>query len=203
MISATYSTIDIFVRQIEHRYFQQIGAALLTFLSTLFVAAPSNSAAAALVEVVLADRLDEPRGFCIDIVGSQQRAVPAQGLQAHSCYSYQGRIAVDQAFDADRMAAGQFQLPAFAVCLALPELRAEQRLLLQECDVSTSQRFDFAPDGLIVPRGAPELCLTVADSPSRRGGGGSPPHLIRKLSVEPCSPVRKAFQTWRTRSRFD
>ena len=45
------------------------------------------------VEVTLVDRLDEARGFCFDTLGFQDRARPEEGLQTHSCYSYQGQLA--------------------------------------------------------------------------------------------------------------
>ena len=51
------------------------------------------------VEIYLIDPLDEDRGYCIDIKGHKSKAKIQRGLQAHTCYSYQGKIAVDQAFD--------------------------------------------------------------------------------------------------------
>jgi hypothetical protein len=61
-----------------------------------------------------------PRGFCLDVVGWKQRADPGRGLHAHSCYSYQGQIAVDQGFDAALVRAGTFRLTGFEVCMTLP-----------------------------------------------------------------------------------
>ena len=69
------------------------------------------------VEVLLVDRLDDQRGFCLDIRGYKQRAKPDRGLQAHSCYSYQGQIGVDQGFDSDAIKAGRFHMPGFDVCM--------------------------------------------------------------------------------------
>src|SRR4029434_9424939 len=48
---------------------------------------PASSYAGGLVEVVLADKLDDSRGFCLDVVGSKQQAKAERGLQAHTCYS--------------------------------------------------------------------------------------------------------------------
>ena len=76
------------------------------------------------VEVVLVDRLDDPRGFCLDIRGYKQRAKVDSGLQAHSCYSYQGQLAVDQGFDSDAIKAGRFHMPGFDVCR--PRVRPRQ-----------------------------------------------------------------------------
>ena len=81
------------------------------------------SHAEALVEVVIADHLDDSRGFCIYIVGYKQRAKPhrgLRGLQAHSCYSYQGKIAVDQGFDAALISKGKFRMNGFDLWMTAP-----------------------------------------------------------------------------------
>ena len=51
------------------------------------------------VEIYLLETLDESRGFCLDIKGYKSNANIDNGLQAHTCYSYQGMVAVDQGFD--------------------------------------------------------------------------------------------------------
>ena len=71
------------------------------------------------VEVTLIDKLDEARGFCFDTLGFQTRARPEEGLQTHSCYSYQGQLAVDQAFDADQIPDGVFRIIDFDLCMTL------------------------------------------------------------------------------------
>ena len=48
------------------------------------------------VEIYLLNQLDDPRGFCIDIKGHKSKAQINKGLQAHTCYSYQGKISPDQ-----------------------------------------------------------------------------------------------------------
>ena len=66
----------------------------LIVLSLLLLSGP---VAAELVEIHLIDLLDEDRGYCLDIKGFKSKAKIDRGLQAHTCYSYQGNIAVDQA----------------------------------------------------------------------------------------------------------
>ena len=56
--------------------------------------------AAMIVEIYSLDQMDDQRGYCIDIKGHKSKAKIVSGLQAHTCYSYQGSIAVDQGFDA-------------------------------------------------------------------------------------------------------
>jgi len=155
--------------------------------------------AAAIVEITLADKLDEPRGFCLDIVGSQRRAVPARGLQAHTCYSYQGQIAVDQGFSAEELPNGIFHMPGFDVCMTLPDARPGSTLALKACDGGPLQQFTFKDNGTIVFNADRSLCLTVRDGASSPGGGGKPIHLLRRLSVERCNQDLDKFQKWRIR----
>jgi len=180
---------------------QAIVGMLSVLVSTIYLSAHGQGSA--LVEVVLAARLDEPRRYCLDVVGHQNKATPTRGLQAHSCYSYQGRLGVDQAFDADRIPAGEFHLPWFKVCLGLRSPQEGALLTLTACDGSSAQRFDVSPNGQIMPRGAPGLCLTVADGPATAGGGGQPVHLFRRLTLESCTESRTAHQRWRLRAQAD
>ena len=89
-----------------------------TLLKEILLILLSQTAwAANLAEIQLVDRLDDQRGYCIDIRGHKERAKVLRGIQAHTCYSYQGQIGVDQAFDTSLIAIGKFYLPAFDVCM--------------------------------------------------------------------------------------
>jgi len=65
------------------------------------------------VEIYLLNQLDDPRGFCIDIRGHKLKAKIDKGLQAHTCYSYQGEISPDQGFNPLKLTKNQFILPFF------------------------------------------------------------------------------------------
>ena len=174
-------------------------------LLAVLVGAPLAGSAHAgeTVEVLLVERLDDRRGFCLDIRGYKQRAKVDSGLQAHSCYSYQGQIAVDQGFGSDAIKAGRFQMPGFEVCMTAGAAQAGARLGLGKCDGSPAQGFSMTAKGEIVSKGAPKLCVTVAGGESRQGGGGQPVHLIRRLTLEPCDEGRAKYQQWRVRSKAD
>ncbi len=159
--------------------------------------------AGAVVEVVLVDRLDDPRGYCLDILGYKQRARLERGLQGHSCYSYQGEVGVDQGFDREAVEAGRFRMPGFDVCMAADAAQPGARLGLAKCDDSPQQDFSLTARGEIVPRGAPSLCVTVAGGEGVPGGGGRPVHLKRRLTLEPCDEGRSRHQRWRLRSEAD
>lgn len=148
-------------------------------------------------EIRLIADLDEPRGYCLDIVGHQARAQPEKGVHAHTCYSYQGYLATDQAFDVSALAQGMLRLPDWNACLTIRGGEESRRPTLASCDGNPAQRFDVTPDGKILPRTAPGHCLGVAAADSRAGGGGDPPHVIRALTVDRCTDARDQLQRWR------
>jgi len=155
------------------------------------------------VEVTLVDRLDEARGFCLDTLGFQTRARPEEGLQTHSCYSYQGQLAVDQAFDGDQIPNGTFRLIEFELCMTLTGIASGSKLALEPCDGGELQQFEHRANGRIVAMAAPGNCITAGEGPSRHGGGGEPVHLIRDLTLEVCDGSRSDRQQWRTRLAAD
>ena len=61
-----------------------------------------------IVEIYLLESLDDSRGYCIDIKGSKVNANTNQPLQAHTCYSYQGQVSVDQGFDESQIINNEF-----------------------------------------------------------------------------------------------
>ena len=153
--------------------------------------------AGSLVEIQLVDKLDEPRGFCIDIRGHKERAKVNRGLQAHTCYSYQGQFGVDQAFDEKLIRKGKFYLPAFDVCMEAGGSVAGSRLNLKACNDTDEQRFLFTANGQIKLISNNELCLAIDASASKQGGGGTPLHLLRSLSLTNCEKSGARYTTWR------
>ena len=86
------------------------------------------------VEIYLLNQLDDPRGFCIDIRGHKLKAKIDKGLQAHTCYSYQGKISPDQGFNLLKLTNNQFILPFFNVCMEASSLKASTNLKLGKCN---------------------------------------------------------------------
>lgn len=154
------------------------------------------SHSASIVEVYLIDRLDEERGYCIDIRGYKHRAKINRGLQAHTCYSYQGGVAVDQGFSKSRMIKSEFFMPKFLVCMTANVLQKNSQLLLSTCDNSIKQMFKLGVDKRIRSTKSPKLCLTIAQGRPKKGGGGTPVHLIRMLRLDICSNQLSKFQIW-------
>jgi hypothetical protein len=153
-----------------------------------------------IVEIYSLNQMDDDRGFCIDIRGHKSKAKVNRGLQAHTCYSYQGEVSVDQGFDTSKLMENQFHLPAFDVCMEAASVTASASLQLTKCRNGQLQRFEWDKEGRIHLMDDENLCLTVAQGESRRGGGGSPVHLIRNLSMETCSDTLNPFQRWGIRT---
>jgi len=153
-----------------------------------------------LVEVNLVNQIDEQRGYCIDIKGYKLRAEVNRGIQAHTCYSYQGQIAVDQGFNRKKIINNQFFFPGFNVCMEASSIAAPGKLLLKDCNLKDVQKFMLMNDGKINLVSNKKLCLTASQGESRKGGGGSPAHLIRSVLLQPCSDKLMNYQKWNIRS---
>jgi len=150
------------------------------------------------VEIYLLNQLDDPRGFCIDIKGHKLKAQINKGLQAHTCYSYQGEISSDQGFNFLKLAKNQFILPSFNVCMEASSLTPSTNLRLRKCDHNKLQNFEYNENKIRLISNR-KLCLTVDQKQSKKGGGGSPVHLMRNLSLELCSKSLDPYQAWGTR----
>ena len=169
-----------------------------TLLTAIFLTLFSQTARGGnLAEVQLVSKLDDQRGYCIDIRGHKDRAKVQRGLQAHTCYSYQGQIGVDQAFDASLAATGRFYLPAFDVCMAAENSSQGSRLILTRCAEQNLQKFDLNSANEIRLVVNNELCLVVNDGKSKEGGGGTLIHLMRRLTLENCATTKGKYKHWR------
>ena len=151
------------------------------------------------VEIYLLNQLDDPRGFCIDIKGHKLKAQINKGLQAHTCYSYQGEISLDQSFNSRKLTKNQFVLTSFNVCMEASSLTPSANLRLRKCDRNKLQNFEWSIGNKIHLIGNRKLCLTVDQGQSKKGGGGSPVHLMRNLSLELCTESLNPYQTWSVR----
>ncbi len=150
------------------------------------------------VEVYLSDMLDNTQiGYCLDIAGGREaEADPADGLQAHTCYSNLGALGVDQTFDTDQFADGTLYMTEFDVCATLDSTQAGSSVGLSDCDGSDLQQFVFSGDGTITATAAPEMCLTAGEDTR---SGRSDANQIKVLSLELCSEDLAAYQDWAVR----
>jgi len=163
----------------------------------LFAVTQPAQSAENIVEIMLTDKLDEARGYCLDIAGGKGKNAPLnKGLQAHTCYHYTGGIAEDQGFDKVLIGNGQFRIPYFDICMSVPSIEAGAAVALGQCAEADTQKFTLKENGQLVTQTNPELCVTVNSAEKKEGRGGSPVHVMRPLSLQPCDEANKAYQTW-------
>ena len=168
----------------------------LTLISFIFIFINTVCYSSEIVEIYLLDNLDDERGYCLDIKGHKSRAKIEKGLQAHTCYSYQGGIAVDQGFDKDKLSNSMFFIPGFSACIKTSFNNLETKIILDQCDDKNSKYLIFSKTGEIYLENDNSLCLTVSNKNSRKGKGGVPLHNIKNIEFQKCKKDISKFQLW-------
>lgn len=166
-------------------------------LGLIAVALPVAVCAEELVEVRLVDDIDTARGYCLDIAGGRGTDAPLdKGLQAHTCYDYTGGLLEDQSFDAGLIEQGQFKIPYFDVCMATSAVETGSSIVLASCESTDTQIFSLESNGNLVLSADPALCVTVSSTQKKEGRGGAPVHVMRPLTLQPCSDDNTAYRAW-------
>ena len=146
---------------------------------------PTLESATAPSLLQLADPLDEPEFYCVDVPGFRDSLRTDRPLQAHTCKPG----AADELFYADRPESGQFLMPAYALCLTAEG----DRVYTRPCAANPAQRFVHRDD-LTLRAAADDLCLAVAGGKGEPAGGRS--HLRRDLRLLPCAAAEPALSQW-------
>ena len=153
------------------------------------------------VEITLIDPLDGvTNSYCVDIAGGNQNVDPANGLQAHTCYSYQGALGSDQVFDTAGFASGILYMPVYDVCAQVASASAGAEVGLATCDGSEMQSFIFGESGTISPAADTSLCFTAS---SETRFGRSDVHQISDLALAACSDDLAIYQQWGYRTTLE
>lgn len=153
------------------------------------------------VEITLIDPLDGvTNSYCIDIAGGNQNVDPANGLQAHTCYSYQGDLGTDQIFDTTGFASGTLYMPVYDVCAQVASVSAGAKIGLATCDGSDLQTFAFGDGGTISPASDTSLCFTAS---AETRFGRSDVHQISDMTLAACSDDLTIYQQWGYRATLE
>jgi len=166
---------------------------LFTMCFLIFFSSTLN--ALEIVEIHLLDNLDDNRGYCLDIKGFKSKAKIEKGLQAHTCYSYQGMVSIDQGFDKNKLIDSIFYIPGFLACMET-EQDVKTSIKLKKCEDEKKTHFVFNNKGQIMVVHNKLLCLTVSNRSPRKGQGGNPLHLMRDISLKKCEDIKSNFQLW-------
>ena len=142
----------------------------------------------------LADNLDDPQGYCVDVAGFGANIRLNAPLQAHTCKPGSD----DQLFrPTDAAHGGGFRLVVYDRCLAAAIAEPGAMVSVAECDSNTAtQGFSLADDGrvqLALPD-SPALCLSVAGGYGEPAGGRN--HLRRDLILQDCKDADLSLITW-------
>ena len=140
--------------------------------------------------IELADPLDEPERYCVDVPGWGNRLNLNAALMAHTCKPG----AADELFTINQPAAGQLYMRAYDRCATAESDRAGAELFLKPCDTSPLQRFTFGSDGKI-RLASGSVCLVVAKGAGQPTGG--PSHLRRDLTLESCESIEESHSKWK------
>lgn len=172
----------------------------LTLLITGIVFIPLTASAAD-VELFLLNKLDgNLNHYCVDMLGFQDRADVTGNLQTHTCYSYQGQLAVDQQVPSEELANGKVHFYNFEVCAQINGTTGGSTVGLAECSDDEMQNIQLTENGHLVPAAAPSMCVTAGVSSWAGGRNGDSPHQIRTLNLQPCSDEALVYQRWGTRT---
>ena len=151
---------------------------------TLTTAAPTDDGVPSETLVMLADPLDEPEFYCVDVAGFGASLNVNGPLQAHTCKPG----ADDEMFAFNRPSEGQLYLVEHNRCIEADGTS----LYVRPCSESPMQRFTYG-DGTLRLDGD-GTCLAVA------GGGGEPAggrsHVRRDLLMQPCLEAEPAMSQW-------
>jgi triacylglycerol lipase len=141
--------------------------------------------------------MDEPRGYCLDVAGFGVNARPDEPLRVHTC-KY-GEDNIDQLFRWVDFETGHVVMPAYERCLAAESLQPGARVFVNECGDSELQSWTFVPNGNLVLRAKPDLCLTIGEE---RFDAGSevlvfPGYQYRSSTMQLCRERGDALQNFR------
>lgn len=130
--------------------------------------------------------LDEPRGYCLDVAGFGPNARVDEPLRVHTC-KY-GEDNLDQLFRWVDHDTGHIVMPAYDRCLTAESLQPGAQLFIEECTESERQAWEFVPNGNLVLRAMPGLCVTIGEE--RFDAGAEvlvfPGYQYRSSTMQPC-----------------
>ena len=128
-----------------------------------------NQAQSEATLVQLADPLDEPEFYCVDVPGFGASLNLQAALMAHTCKPG----ADDEIFTVGQPGPGNLSMPAYKLCMEAEGAETQAPLRLQECSDSALQQFDFDADGALILSGT-GLCVAVSPEDGEPTGGPKP-----------------------------
>ena len=139
--------------------------------------------------VQLADPLDEPEFYCVDVPGFGASLNLQAALMAHTCKPG----ADDEIFVVGQPGPGNLSMPAYNRCLEAEGAEPQAQLHLQECSDAAMQQFALDDAGALILSGT-DLCVAVSPEDGEPTGG--PSHVRRDLLLQDCADANPALSRW-------
>lgn len=140
--------------------------------------------------IQLADPLDEPQFYCVDVPGFGASLNLDAPLSAHTCKPG----ADDELFRFNTPSEGQFYMAAYDLCMQAEAEQAGASVILNECSDEPLQQFFVTGLGQIRLLSDDALCLAVA--PGEGAPTGGPSHLRRDVGIESCDETNISLTVW-------
>jgi len=165
-----------------------VGVSTLAMVFVLLPLFAQDEAVEGLIQ--LADPLDEPEFYCVDVPGFGASLDVDAPLSAHTCKPG----ADDELFSFNTPNEGQFHMDAYDLCMQAESATAGASAILNECSDEPLQQFNITGLGQIQLGVDSNLCLAVAAGEGIPTGG--PSHLRRGLSIENCDEIDVSLTVW-------
>lgn len=142
----------------------------------------------------LADNLDDPQGYCVDVAGFGANIRLDAPLQAHTCKPGANDQLFAPLWPAEN---GGFRLVEYQRCLAVSEMESRATLVVSDCNIDVeNQRIVLNREGhlLLASVVGSKLCVGVASGKGEPAGGRS--HLRRDLALYDCDGADPSLIRW-------
>jgi hypothetical protein len=147
------------------------------------------------VFIQLADPLDEPQFYCVDVPGAGTAVRLNSPLQAHTWKRLD--TDADELFAFNQPADGQIYMEAYDLCAEADGATSGSTVTPAACSDSQNQLFQLEGGLLRLGiDGQSGLCLAVDPGDGIPTGG--PSHLRRDMTLESCDSVDSELAQWIT-----
>jgi acetyl esterase len=170
---------------------------IVLICSAFFVAVYANNVTAESSFLRSTYDLEDPSGYCLDIPGFGPRMRKDAPIGTHTCkYSIPG-FYVDELFELT--SANYLRLPEYDLCLAAETMTVGSHINTIACDLDSVHAWGMGADGIVIPEGASNLCLTMSREKVyvNTSVANLTPNSGREVSLQACSSDNHDYQSWK------
>ena len=176
-----------------HKIATSLTTTFFMLAATAFMIASSNATSAAEDYIRLANTLDEPRGYCLDIPGRPSSPTLEKGMQLHTCKTGDG---ISDVMFSVNSRTGQIHNALTDLCVEAGSAKAGQALYMKPCTSTATQQFNFETNGRLSLKAGNKLCVSTTAEAGVLLGNGI--FHARPLKLVNCDQVDSTLATWNT-----